>query len=175
VASSRRCARATVSFSQTPLVISSAAKGMHLAKHYYTTVTYRRIRYINTDYVVASYLQRCQVRDVKISYDIACKWSINLHSRFDMRHEDVDLSKFAITHLVPKFHLPAHGVKCHAQYSFNYTCGVGRTHGETVEQEWAYINLAALSTREMGPGARHSALDDSWGGWNWKKLLGFGE
>jgi len=51
---------------------------------------------------------------------------------------------------------------------------VGRTHGETVEQEWAYINLAALSTREMGPGARHTALDDSWGGWNWKKVLGLG-
>lgn len=44
-----------------------------------------------------------------------------------------------------------------------------------MEQEWAYINLAALSTREMGPGARHSALDDSWGGWNWRKLLGLGK
>ena len=51
---------------------------------------------------------------------------------------------------------------------------MGRTHGETVEQEWAYINLAALSTREMGPGARHATLDDSWGGWNWRKILGFG-
>jgi len=132
-------------------------------------------RYINTDYIVASYLQRCQVRDIKISYDIACKWSINLYDRFEMRHGDVDLSKFTITHLVPKFHLPAHGAKCQARYSFNYTRGVGRTHGETVEQEWAYINLAALSTREMGPGARHSALDDSWGGWNWRKLLGLGE
>jgi len=175
VASSRRYAHATVSFSQTLLVISSAAKGRFLAERYCTTVIYRGIRYINTDYIVASYLQRCQVRDVKISYDIACKWSINLHSRFDTRHEDVDLSKFTITYLVPKFHLPAHGTKCHTQYSFNYTRGVGRTHGETVEQEWAYINLAALSTREMGPGARHSALDDSWGGWNWKKLLGFGK
>jgi hypothetical protein len=27
----------------------------------------------------------------------------------------------------------------------------------------------------MGPGARHTALDDSWGGWNWKKILGLGE
>ena len=78
-------------------------------------------------------------------------------------------------YLIPKFHLPAHGAKCQTQYSFNYTHGVGRTHGETVEQEWAYINLAALSTREMGPGARHAALDDSWGGWNWKKILGLGE
>ena len=85
------------------------------------------------------------------------------------------MSKFSITYLVPKFHLPAHGSKCQVRYSFNYARGVGRTHGETVEQEWAYINLAALSTREMGPGARHSALDDSWGGWNWKKVLGFGK
>ena len=76
---------------------------------------------------------------------------------------------------MPKFHLPAHGPTCQVRYSFNYTHGVGRTHGETVEQEWAYINLAALSTREMGPGARHSALDDSWGGWNWRKTLGLGE
>lgn len=115
------------------------------------------------------------MRDIKISYDIACKWSINLHKRFETSYEDVDLSKFSITYLVPKFHLPAHGPPCRVKYSFNYTRGVGRTHGETVEQEWAYINLAALATREMGPGARHSALDDSWGGWNWKKVLGFGE
>lgn len=127
------------------------------------------------DYIIAAYLKRCQVRDVKISYDIACKWSINLRTRFGTYHEDVDLEKFTLMHLVPKFHLPAHGPKCQAQYSFNYTHGVGRTHGETVEQEWAYINLAALSTREMGPGARHSALDDSWGGWNWRKVLGLGE
>lgn len=136
---------------------------------------YRNIRYINTDYIVASYLRRCEVRDIKISYDIACKWSINLQERFKKLHKDIDLSTFTITYLVPKFHLPAHGTKCQTQYSFNYTRGVGRTHGETVEQEWAYINLAALSTREMGPGARHSALDDSWSGWNWRKTLGLGE
>lgn len=115
------------------------------------------------------------MRDITISYDIACKWSINLRSRFQVSHEDIDLSRFSIEYLIPKFHLPAHGTKCQVEYSFNYTRGVGRTHGETVEQEWAYINLAALSTREMGPGARHSTLDDSWGGWNWKKVLGLGD
>ena len=146
-----------------------------LPRTFPTTVVHHNVRYINTDYVIASYLQRCQVQDIKISYDIACKWSINLSDRFEERHEDVDLAKVSITHLVPKFHLPAHGVKCQTKYSFNYTRGVGRTHGETVEQEWAYINLAALSTREMGPGTRHSALDDSWGGWNWRKVLGLGE
>lgn len=36
------------------------------------------------------------------------------------------------------------------------------------------MNLAALSTREMGPGARYLSLDDNWSGWNWKKILGMG-
>ena len=37
------------------------------------------------------------------------------------------------------------------------------------------MNLAALSTREMGPGARHLALDDYWSGWNWRKILNMGK
>ena len=28
---------------------------------------------------------------------------------------------------------------------------------------------------EMGAGARHSALDSHWGGWNWRKITGFGK
>lgn len=132
-------------------------------------------RYINTYYIIAAYLKHCKVCDIKISYNIACKWSVNLHTQFATYHEDINLAALSLTFLVPKFHLPAHGLKCQACYSFNYTHGVGHTHGETVEQEWAYINLAALSTQEMGPGARHTALDDSWGGWNWKKILGLGE
>jgi len=176
VVSLKRSVRATVLSSRTPLEIYSAANGMSLLNRNtpYGDVDHHT-RYINTDYIVASYLQRCRVRDLKISYDIACKWSINFYDRFETQHEDLDLSRFCITYFVPKFHLPAHGAKCQTQYSFNYARGVGRTHGETVEQEWAYINLAALSTREMGPGARHSALDDSWGGWNWKKVLGLGK
>ena len=101
--------------------------------------------------------------------------AINLRSRFKISHEDIDLSRFSMTYLVPKFHLPVHGPKCQTAYSFNYTHGVGRTHSETMEQEWFYINLTALSTREMGPGARHSTLDNYWGRWNWKKVLGLGK
>lgn len=170
----RRSARATVSSFRMPSVICSAESGMNLFQHTHGGSLSLRFRYINTDYIVAAYLKRCQVRDIILSYDIACKWSINLHTRFETYHTDIDLSRFSITPLVPKFHLPAHGPSCQVRYSFNYTPGVGRTHGETVEQEWAYINLAALSTREMGPGGRHSSLNDSWGSWNWKKVLGFG-
>ena len=34
-------------------------------------------RYINTDYIIASVLKGVAIRDVVISYDIACKWSIH--------------------------------------------------------------------------------------------------
>ncbi|KAF9782109.1 hypothetical protein BJ322DRAFT_1009547 [Thelephora terrestris] len=132
-------------------------------------------RYINTDYIIASVLKDVAVCDVVISYDIACKWSIHHLGRFAQNHPDLDVSRFQFSYLIPKFHLPGHGFSCQTNYSFNFTKGVGRTHGETIEQEWAHINLVALSTREMGPGARHLALDDSWNWWNWKKVLGMGE
>ncbi|KAF9777745.1 hypothetical protein BJ322DRAFT_1015458 [Thelephora terrestris] len=131
-------------------------------------------RYINTDYIIASVLKSAAVRDIVISYDIACKWSIHHLERFSERHPDLDIDKFQFTYLIPKFHLPGHSPSCQMDYSFNFTKGVGRTHGETIKQEWAHINLAALSTREMGPGARHLTLDDSWNWWNWKKIIGMG-
>lgn len=130
--------------------------------------------YTNTDYILASVLKTVTVERVAISYDIACKWSIHLPKRFAVNHPGVNIKKLELSYFIPKFHLPGHGASCQTKYSFNYAKGVGRTHGETVEQEWAHINLAATSTREMGPGARHLALDDHWGGWNWKKILGMG-
>jgi hypothetical protein len=131
--------------------------------------------YINTDYVLASVLKDVMVEHVAVSYDIACKWSINHLKRFAENHPDLDVEKLEFSYYIPKFHLPGHGSSCQTKYSFNYAKGVGRTHGETVEQEWAHINLAALATREMGPGARHLTLDDNWAGWNWNKILGMGK
>ena len=126
------------------------------------------------DYIIASVLRGLAVRNVVISYDIVCKWSIHCRQRMSDNHPDLDIEDLQISYLIPKFHLPGHGTSCQTAYSFNYAKGVSRTHGETVEQGWANINLTTLSTREMGPGARHLALDDSWGGWNWKKVLGMG-
>ena len=130
--------------------------------------------YINTDYIIASVLKNLAIHNVVISYDIACKWSIHHLKRFSENHPDLNLDNFQFSYLVPKFHLPGHGASCQTEYSFNFAKHVGRTHGETIEQEWAHINLAALSTREMGPGSRHLTLDDSWNWWNWKKILGMG-
>jgi hypothetical protein len=130
------------------------------------------LSYINTNYIVASVLKDTAVHDVVISYDIACKWSIHHLERLAKNHPDLDVSNFKFSYLVPKFHLPGHGTPCQTKYSFNFAMGVGRMHSETIEQEWVHINLAALSTREMGPGARHLTLDDSWNWWNWRKVLG---
>ncbi|EMD32303.1 hypothetical protein CERSUDRAFT_58774 [Gelatoporia subvermispora B] len=65
--------------------------------------------------------------------------------------------------LIPKAHIEGHRPSCRTAYSFNLTPGVGRTHGESIEAEWAHSGGTTSSTREMGPAARHAALDDHWG------------
>ena len=79
-----------------------------------------------------------------------------------------------VTYLVPKFHLPAHIEACNLLFSFNLTPGVGRTDGEAPERGWANINPLAHSTKEMGPGTRRDTIDDHFGDWNWKKVIGMG-
>lgn len=123
-----------------------------------------------------STLKHEKVKDLKLSYDIACAWSKHVFERFNHYTVEMQLSDgMIIIFLIPKFHLPSHGDLCRTRYSFNFNRFVGRTHGETVEQEWSHINGAVLMTREMGSGSRHAALDDHWGGWNWMKLLTTGE
>ena len=136
-----------------------------------------QLRFINMDYIFLSTVKEESVKMIKVSYDIACRWSINLFKRTKRYSEDLHLPKdrFSLEYFIPKFHLPAHGPSCHTRYSFNYRPGVGRTHGENIESGWAHTNPAAVATREMGPGARHSALDGHWGGWNWRKVVGFGK
>lgn len=80
----------------------------------------------------------------------------------------------SVTTLVPKFHLPAHISACQAQFSFNYTPGVGRTDGEAPERGWDYLNPAATQTKEMGPGSRRELLEDLMGDRNWKKTVALG-
>ena len=129
------------------------------------------------DYAFLSTLKNEKVKMVKISYDIVCRWIINLFRRIETYCEElrIPLDRFIFEWFIPKFHLPAHSLSCHSIFSFNYRPGVGRTHGENIESGWAHTNPAVVATREMGPGARHSALDSHWGGWNWRKVTGFGE
>lgn len=188
---------ATTSCRRMASVISSVASGSYspvLTNTWSTDFNYSQC---NIDYIVLSTLKHEDQKDIKLSYDIACSWSKHVEEHIKT-HYPVTLQLkdgTFITFLIPKFHLPAHGVKCRTKFSFNFnrnapiilsTCFpdayspkidrfVGRTHGETIEQEWSHINGAVLMTREMGPGARHAALDDHWGGWNWMKLVTLGE
>ncbi|SJL00981.1 uncharacterized protein ARMOST_04295 [Armillaria ostoyae] len=76
-----------------------------------------------------------------------------------------------ILYLVPKFHLPTHILKCHNNFSFNFSTKVGHTDGEAPEHGWAATNALAASTKEMGPGACRDTLDDHFGDYNWRKII----
>jgi hypothetical protein len=52
--------------------------------------------------------------------------------------------------------------------------GVGRSDGEGIERCWAHINDLGPATREMSLGNCHDTLDDNWGSWNWRKIIGMG-
>jgi hypothetical protein len=134
--------------------------------------------YVSMDYILLRIL-KCRGKDIKtffITYDIACQFSKNFFKRMEKYNAPVRLDRPStrVQFLIPKFHLPAHGNKCQEDYSLNYTPGVGRTCGEGIEASWANTNGAALSTREMGPLARHEALDDLFNAINWSKTLSLG-
>ncbi|KAJ7030837.1 hypothetical protein C8F04DRAFT_1186481 [Mycena alexandri] len=76
-----------------------------------------------------------------------------------------------VNFVIPKLHIHAHTVLCNILYSLNLIPGSGQTDGEGIERPWANIGGVASSTRIMGPGARHDAIDDHWSFWNWMKLI----
>lgn len=157
---------------------SSKGRKVHLpVDSDYLTILTKILRHCNMDYIVLSSLKYEEILQLNLSYDVICSWAVNFIGRMqDNYPQDLKLSpKIQIRYFIPKKHLPGHGAKCRTRYSFNWLPGVGRTHGETVEQEWSHINGAVLMTREMGSGARHAALDDHWGGWNWRKLVDMGK
>jgi hypothetical protein len=133
-------------------------------------------RYINMDYMFFSSLEFCMLFALIVSYDIVCQWYKNLWTRMSHYREsfNIDREKVSVKFLVPKFHLPAHIDKCHTSFSFNLTKGVARTDGEAPERGWSFIDPAAPSTKLMSPGQRRETLDDHWGDWNWKKVIGMG-
>jgi hypothetical protein len=113
-----------------------------------------------------------------VIYDIACEWHKNLQSRLRDCPPEI-ISRLArlveLRYFIPKFHIVAHGPACQTRFSLNWRSGCGRTFGELIEQEWAHIKKVAAATREQGPGARHLTLDDHWGWWNWRRLVGLGK
>lgn len=113
---------------------------------------------------------------IVVSYDIVCQWSVHLWERMKDFPERLKIDREGknFIFLIPKFHLPAHVEKCQTSYSFNFTLGVGRTDGEAPERGWSHINPVSTSTKEMGPASYRETIDDHFGDWNHKKVVGLG-
>ncbi len=104
------------------------------------------------DYFILSTLTDDAPPDLVISYDIACQWHKNFFTQMSRYPEALRLSQPEqnILYLVPKFHLPAHILKCRDNFSFNFSTKVGRTDGEAPERGWAATNALAASTKRWG-------------------------
>ncbi|KAG2089640.1 hypothetical protein BD769DRAFT_1632141 [Suillus cothurnatus] len=110
-------------------------------------------KYVNMDYLFFSALHGHAISTLNISYDITCQWHKHLWERMSVMSPDLHLDHAAkfIRFFMPKFHLLAHVLKC-----------------------WSNINPVASSTKAMGPGSWRDTLDDHFGDWNWKKVVGLG-
>jgi hypothetical protein len=108
-----------------------------------------------------------------VSYDIACQFSKHVWTRMEALpqkyHLNIDTAN--VRWMIPNFHLPGHKIGCHSPFSFHWLWGAGLTHGETVEQNWEFLNGAAGSTKLMGVGARQTALEGLLGFHNWRRLI----
>jgi Kyakuja-Dileera-Zisupton transposase len=166
-----------VSSAKTAWEIFRRAKSPSLTGSVMRLLTH--FRYANMDFIVLSTLANSgPVPPLTISYDIACQWSRNFKNRiaqFPSTMQPPSSIIKSIKYVIPKFHLNAHGQSCQTKYSLNFLQHSARTDGEEPERWWAHINPVSMSTREMGPGARHDTLDDHAAAWNWRKITSLGE
>ncbi|KAF8174535.1 hypothetical protein K438DRAFT_1908885 [Mycena galopus ATCC 62051] len=130
-------------------------------------------RFCNMDFILFSTLANIIILYLILSYDIACQYFKKFWTQMaelpswmhlTLHHENVWFK-------VPNFHLPPHLPACHSPFSFHYMWGAGRTHGETIEQNWEFTNGAAASTKVMGLGTRHATLEDLFGFHNWRRTV----
>jgi hypothetical protein len=130
-------------------------------------------RQCNMDFILLSTLIAFQLLWPVVSYDIACQYAIHFWERMIglPDHMHLKLPKENVRWKVPNFHLPDHQPGCHSPYSSHWMPGAGVTHCETIEQNWAFFNGAAASTRLMGPGSRQAKLEDVFGFHNYDRLL----
>ncbi|KAF8216257.1 hypothetical protein K438DRAFT_1954884 [Mycena galopus ATCC 62051] len=136
-------------------------------------------RYANMDYILLSSIIGVTLLLLVLSYDIACQWKINLLPRAEQIKETTNLrprlDEYEIVFALPIWHAAAHEIECQTQNSLSYAEGVGRTDGEGIERTWAVLNPLGFSTKEMGNGARHDAIEDKVDHLNFEKNIGQGD
>lgn len=130
---------------------------------------------MNIDYLLMDALGNSDLDQILFTYDIWCKYHINLESRAKASFPPHVVSNFLRMQrrgFVPKLHLYAHGAACRTIWSLNFHRGVGRLDGKSTERDWAAAVLAAMQTAEMNPGNRHAVLDDHWIDKNFRRVVG---
>ncbi|KAJ7899599.1 hypothetical protein B0H14DRAFT_2556655 [Mycena olivaceomarginata] len=112
----------------------------------------------NIDFVVLAALMMAYFLWLMMSYDIACQYVVYFWDRMMRMPEAMRLK-------IPKDNLwtPEEG-------PFGIFVPLDPVnHGETIEQNWEFLNGAAASTRLMGPGSRQATLADIFGFHNYEK------
>ncbi|KAJ7112012.1 hypothetical protein C8R43DRAFT_1138947 [Mycena crocata] len=133
-------------------------------------------RYANMDFIVASALKGFSLKQLTISYDIACQWKINLAAR-NMRlptELQLPLGDIELQCALPVWHAASHNDECQHANSLSYKPGVGKSDGEGIERTWSRLNPAALSTKDAGQGQRADVLEAKMDNNNHLKNLGQG-
>ncbi|KAJ7017144.1 hypothetical protein C8F04DRAFT_979867 [Mycena alexandri] len=130
-------------------------------------------RFCNMDFLWFSALLNFALMWLILSYDIACQFSKNIWARMpDLPAKyHLKINRANVRWMVPNFHLPGHKKGCHSPFSFHWLWGAGCTHGETVEQNWEFLNGAAASTKLMALGARATALEGLLGFHNFRRQI----
>ncbi|KIJ35545.1 hypothetical protein M422DRAFT_142131, partial [Sphaerobolus stellatus SS14] len=109
----------------------------------------------NMDYIVFSAVNQGanSVKDLDISYDVACVWIKKLQQRIPLLPPGLREFAMACTvrPLIPKFHLPGHMKECQAKFSWHLLSFLGVCDGEEIERFWAAHNDAGRCTKEMAP------------------------
>src|SRR5258705_13571282 len=97
------------------------------------------------DYIIFSALRNTNLRQILISYDIACQWRkkiLNFHTTLPPSIQ-LDKDQTKLMFAIPKLHIQGHKEECQTKDSLNLIPGVGHTNGEIVEEKWKRMNPAA--------------------------------
>ncbi|PPQ81721.1 hypothetical protein CVT24_003406, partial [Panaeolus cyanescens] len=131
-------------------------------------------KYSNMDFILFSALVGLALRQLVITYDIACQWSCRLETRMKELPQALHLSdKVNVRVGVPSWHINGHGKRCQEQFHVGYLPGVGCLCGDEIEQTWWQTNSLGASVREMAGSGRHQTLNAHWDSFNMRKIIGF--
>jgi hypothetical protein len=129
------------------------------------------------DFILMSSLAGFDLKELTISYDIACQWGKNLQERIRKLPADMQLDFEPILFQcgLPVWHASSHEAECTNANSLSFVPGVAKTDGEGIERLWAELNALAFHTKNMGIGHRADTIEDKINYHNFMKNLGQGE